>query len=317
MTHSQEIRSCISHPTRLGPPIPVLTRSAPDGAVLPIWEIDDVRVQQELAEVVVYLFKDLPSAEEGNSERGATAFWVSTEVMGGSALFLVTNRHVIEDGTTTFRLTSANGTQRYIESMEDDWFFPDDNNVDLAIYNYGPSEPVFAQHIPTSGFLRRDQIQSLEMVFGDDVAMFGRHLNYDGALTNIPTSRFGHIVQFPEVPILDDRRRKEPVFLVQIPSLPGFSGSPIFLVQNLMEKNMEKGRMSFGEGNMSRNCLLLGINKGHLPAYMPTYLSDTGQRNPAITAEVNSGIAMAIPAWELDECIAQFLRKFAPKMKGA
>jgi hypothetical protein len=155
-------------------------------------------------------------------------------------------------------------------------------------------------------FVDRPQVAELDIRMGDDVCMVGRHLNYDGGLTNTPTSRFGHLVQLPGEVIADERGRSYAAFLVQIPSLPGFSGSPVFLMQDESQKHLERGLMSMVA---SRHQRLLGVNCGHIPAYSPTYLAETNRRNPALTAEINSGVSAVIPAWNLLELIDEDLRR--------
>jgi hypothetical protein len=199
-----------------------------------------------------------------------------------------------------------------VETDEKDWFFPRDSNIDLAIRPMAIAPFVRAMHIPTNEFLGKSQIADLDVRLGDDVVMIGRHLEHDGRYTNMPTARFGHIAQFPGVPIKDERGRSQSSYLVQIPSMGGYSGSPVFLFQNLSEKNAENGVHVMGVGGTTRLIKLLGVNKGHLPTYAPTYLSRTNQRNEHIDAEINSGIAVVVPAWELASCISDYLAAHHP-----
>ncbi|MEP7350149.1 MAG: trypsin-like peptidase domain-containing protein [Sphingorhabdus sp.] len=292
----------------------MLTQSAPlarflNGAVVPVWDIKDMRLTRGLEQTIVYLFKDLPSAQSGDGDRGATGFWVYAETTAGRMPFIVTNRHVIEDGSTSIRFTSAHGYT--ITSAGDNliWHSLSDNNADVAVAFASAEDVGHATGLlfPTTEFVMQDDIANLDIRFGDDVAMVGRHLNFDGKLTNDPTARFGHIVQFPGSPIQDERGRSHPAYLIQTPSLPGFSGSPVFLIQNEAEKERENSKMIFNKP--ARVPKLLGINIGHIPAYSPTYMASSGTRNEYVNAETNSGIIVVQPAWVIKATILDLLSK--------
>ena len=92
-----------------------------------------MRLPRAIEQCVAYLYADTPSAETGAGE-GATAFWVGVDVAGGARTFLVTCRHVIEDGYTTIRYSSQ-GKTKAVGTDEAEWYSPQDNNVDLAIYS--------------------------------------------------------------------------------------------------------------------------------------------------------------------------------------
>ncbi len=218
-----------------------------------------MRIPHGLEQVVVFSFKDRPSAESGNDETGATGFWISAEVAGLTMAFLVTNRHVIESGSTTFRVNGRHPELiATIETSEEDWYFPDDPNIDLALFVAGPNDRrLAAQHIPLQNFILPETSEKLDMRLGDDVAMLGRHRGYDGIKRNEPSARFGNIAQFPGELIPDERGRASSCFLVQIPSMPGYSGSPVFLMQDLAEKHAESGGIMMG-GNSARAIGLLG-----------------------------------------------------------
>lgn len=296
-------------------PLAKFTRCAADGTVIPLWKVEDVRLPAELQRIVVFMYPDRPSAEEGVGTHGATGFWASIEVAGGYRVFLVTNRHVIEDGVTTFRVNRQTPVHPAYcrETSEGDWYFPSDSNIDLAILpmiQFPPSLDFV--HIAASLMLNVDDVKHLDLRIGDDVAMIGRHRSYDGVSLNVPSTRFGHISQFPGIEMEDERKRKQSAFLAQIPSMPGYSGSPVFLVQNLTEKHAEYGEVIARRGG-AHDIRLLGVNKGHLPYYAPTYLSQSAARNEALTAEINSGVAMVVPAWHLRETITEYLSK-SPKL---
>jgi len=294
------------------PNAPILTRLVEGGRVVPWWKADRVRLPHEIMHSVAYLYTDQIAAEDGDSTGAATAFWVSGEFrpgafpQGTTVAFVVTNRHVIERGATTLRWLGRDGTPSILNVPKEDWFFSSNPNLDLALWTVplGIEGNVFL--IPTSRFLIPDELDQFDVRIGDDIFMVGRHLGFDGKIKNTPTARFGHLVQYPLEDIEDDKGRKHKSFLVQMPSLPGFSGSPVFLYQNEIEKNAEHGRVAIGQ--RPRFWKLLGVNLGHLKAFTATYHAGTQARNQYLYAEINSGINVVIPSWDLGSVFNELLR---------
>ncbi len=263
-----------------------------------------MRLPHEILDAVVYLYRDRAAAEAGDCVGAATAFWVSSiypNLPGHQVSFLVTNRHVIEGGATTLRWTGAHGKSEFAELDESRWRFHPNNNIDLAAWRVDIPINGSVFPISTPYFMVRSDLTRFDVRIGDDLFMVGRHLQHDGIITNTPTARFGHLAQLPLAEIKDDRGRSHRCYLGQLPSLPGFSGSPVFLYQNNIEKNAERGAVAVGQA--PRNWRLLGVNSGHIPAYAPTYMADTGQKNNYINAEINSGINVIVPAWDLGDLL--------------
>jgi hypothetical protein len=70
--------------------------------------------------------------------------------------------------------------------------------------------------------------EELRIGLGDDLFMVGRFINHDGKERNIPVLRFGTIAMMPEEPIVADNKEQDS-FLIEIRTIPGFSGSPVFV----------------------------------------------------------------------------------------
>lgn len=271
-----------------------------------------MRLPHEYMNCVAYLYPEESAAELGDSAGAATAFWVSHELSdeispgkGRVATFLVTNRHVIDGGVSTLRYARNDGNVsiRIIDTNE--WIFHQSDDVDLAIWE-APAD-LDAKHFPINFnmMVKPKDVSALDVRLGDDVFMIGRHLGYDGKLSNTPTTRFGHLVQFPLDKILDERGRSHEAFLIQIPSLPGFSGSPVFLGQDQIQINAENHAVVLGQ--QPRRIRLLEVNLGHLPHRVPTVRADNLEENAYLNALVSSGINVVVPAWDLAQMILQHL----------
>jgi hypothetical protein len=268
-----------------------------DGSVARTWE-SLVRLDPQLLECVVYLYPDAPKAESREGF-GGTGFLVSISTVVGQRTFIVTNRHVVEDGHTTVSFNTRDGALSILETDERKWRYHEDDNWDVAVHliDHQPNYKLLS--VPTEMLLEEADIDRMEMRLGDELALIGRHITLDGVQQNTPTARFGQIAQMPGDPITDDRGRSAPCFLAQIHSLPGFSGSPVFLIQNVVEKNLEKSQLFVGATAPAK---LLGVNCGHVAVGAPVYSGGAAMKD--IVASANTGVTRVQPAWVVNDVIA-------------
>lgn len=267
-----------------------------DGSVVRLWE-PFVRLDPQLLECIVYLYPDAPKAESREGF-GGTGFLVSVQTLEGQKSFIVTNRHVVEDGHTAVSFNTRDGNTSVLETDERAWRYHKDNNWDVAVHllDHQPSYKLLC--IPPDMLLEEIDLERMEMRLGDELALIGRHITLDGMQQNTPTARFGQIAQMLGEPIRDDRGRSAPCFLAQVHSLPGFSGAPVFLIQNIIEKNLEKNQIAVGGGTPVK---LLGINCGHVAVGAPIYSDGAVKRE--IVASANTGITRVLPAWVIADVI--------------
>lgn len=155
--------------------------------------------------------------------------------------------------------------------------------------------------------LTREAVAELELGPGDDVFMVGRFMQHEGTSQNIPTMRFGNISAMPIEPIFNSYLEKDQEsFLVEMRSLSGYSGSPVFVYQ-MNPKN--KARPSELDNiwdytyNM-RGPFLLGVDWCHL--FGKEYIRDPATGDPIPNGPYvrsNTGIAAVVPAWYLAELL--------------
>ena len=100
-----------------------------------------------------------------------------------------------------------------------------------------PIEPTLARHklkyVKTSGFLSEGLVISYDIGPGDEVFMVGRFSGHQGTLTNLPVARFGAISMLPREEIRNPMGNRTKHFLVEVRSIPGFSGSPVFVYDTM------------------------------------------------------------------------------------
>lgn len=262
-----------------------------------LWEESLLRVDRHLLKCVVYLYQDAPNAEDSVGE-GATGFAICASAQDGNLVFIVSNRHVIEDGCTTIRLNMPDGGFSILETEETDWFYSSDNNIDCAIYWLRQPNQYDILPLGLDMMTMREDIEDIDITIGDDVVLLGRFINFEGKVQNTPTARFGKIVQMPTEPLLDERGRLTPCWLAQIPSIPGMSGSPVILKQSYAEFALFANEQSAGISMIPpRPIMLLGINCGHLLQTSPIYYKKTKAENLDIVSSYNTSVNQVLPAW--------------------
>ena len=246
-------------------------------------------------------------------------------------VFLVTNRHVIEEHAATLAIAKINRTaplppgpncdtepktedsisirlnplqyslqgQKFDLPLKD-WFFHTNPNIDIAVY------PLNGEFLKEKGllglFFTSDQItynkellKSNGVAAGDGVFVLGFPMNLAGIQRNYVIVRQGCIARLSEM--LDG---KSPSFLIDAFIFPGNSGSPVVLKPEIT---------SIYGTKVQSKASLIGIVKSYQP-YTDIAFSPQSKR-PRISFEENSGLAEVLPVDDIDETIAAW-RKLHP-----
>jgi len=237
-------------------------------------------------------------------------------------VYLVTNRHVIEDHATAQAISrispqspqlgaacsavsptddsisirmnplSSSLQGRQFDLPIKDWFFHPNKQIDIAAIRLNP------QFLKTEGLMdvffsnddfgaNKEKIKSKGVSAGDGVFVLGFPMNLAGAQRNYVIVRQGCIARISDM--LD---ATSPSFLVDAFVFPGNSGSPVIL----------RPEMTSISGTPSQNvAYLIGIVKGYLP-YADLAISPQTHR-ARISFEENSGLAEVLPIDYIDESI--------------
>jgi Trypsin-like peptidase domain len=268
-----------------------VTRQSLRGQPYRVWEWPVPRINDGILECVVYIYPDVPTAQNGEAA-GGTGFLVGTvvsEQFKKSLIFVVTNRHVIDKGGRVVRINTADG-KLDTKEIEDNQWLRHPSGDDIAIAALPASGNYRANFLPFDLAIKEEEITSQNVGPGDDVFIVGRFVNHDGKQQNRPSVRFGAIAQMPGEAIKFPDGSEQDSFLVEARSISGFSGSPVFLSRS---------------GGAMYRVRLLGIDHCHLSSSEPIKSKITGESvSDHWYVKNNTGMMGVVPAWRLSEMFA-------------
>ncbi len=280
------------------------------------------RIPDPYLDCVLYLYGAEADAEDG-VRTGGSGFLVGvpseglSETLGSEIMFLyaVTNKHVA-DTNSVIRMNTKQGLKTIMPIDERAWVHhPDGDDISACVISFDPNEYRF-RYIDRKEFITKNIIDSMQIGPGDDVFTVGRFVNHEGQQRNLPTVRFGNISQMPIEPIVQNTGFNQESFLVEIKSIGGYSGSPVFVqipifsnrqIENWMPSTMFSFNTQpiFG-GLMSHGPWLLGVDWGHINDWSPV-LNENGKptnANPKqAQVKLNTGMAAVVPAWKLAQLL--------------
>jgi hypothetical protein len=249
------------------------------------------RIDDTILHCSIYLYVSEDDAKAG-TPWGGSGFLVGvpfTTDKDSYHIYAVTASHVIETDATVIRFNARTGIQT-IPYVSRDWVSHrsgDDIAVALTDLNPDPSDYRYkfefiyaAENLCVTKTLQDE----IALGPGDDVFMIGRFVGRDERQSNIPLTRFGHIAGPKNEPINQGPERRNFIqdsFLVEVHSLPGFSGSPVFV--SIPSERIPKGRKD--EYSYPKQIYLLGVDWGTLDE----------NKFP--------GMSGVVPAWKLLELL--------------
>jgi hypothetical protein len=269
------------------------------------WVLGDpaelMRIPDNLLDLPVFLCVDDPG--EGLKPMG-TAFFLGLRGKPPSG-YLVTARHCVEKarsyGQLYARLNKVGGGIATIK-LENPWFFGDNDADDVAVASFPLVEAYAAgfdgwpMEIPV-WCLTEEKTKKEEVGVGDEVIAVGLFTHRDGKHQNRPIVRSGIIAAMPDEP-LDGSRGEYDAYLVEIRSIGGLSGSPVFLMLPPGRVRPNKGS-GWGFEMHRREFFLMGLVRGHWDKNTPEYADMIGDDVP----QLNTGVAIVTPIHKAVEVI--------------
>lgn len=241
-----------------------------------------------------------------------TGFFLSYEGVG----YLVTARHVAKvlgDVGWGVRLNRKDGGSTSINAENVRWTYHSDPNVDLAVTNFGLRPDVAPDYeifwVQNDWLLTDARLQHHLIGPGDPCYTIGLFHLLTGAKRNLPVVHTGNLALMPGdelVPIKDwddeTKTRFVRAYLVESQSMPGLSGSPVFVrpsfALNGLELNMRDGTREMDAAIMTRDrCLLLGVFQAAWQA-KPSEIIAVDRGRPVV---VPVGMGVVVPAQRIVE----------------
>jgi hypothetical protein len=244
------------------------------------------RIPQLYLDCIVYLYPSQEDADLGRP-KGGTGFLlgVNGELKEDLRLYIVTNAHVAlkcnfvrlhKQGTVVQAEIAANKWTRHPHG--DDVAITPSRHTDLHNFPY----------VNEGALVTRSMIQEFGISPGMETFMMGRLTGRDGLQLTNPSVRFGHLSMMAE-PIMRDSGLTQENFLVDLPSLPGYSGSPVFIFETTEHF---RGDTSFRLHDIK----LLGINWGfHRREEKVMAGPSDNAHQTGLWIEDNSGFACVVP----------------------
>lgn len=308
------------------------------GYTFRVWrEVDVPEINQRYLDCSIYLYASRQSAEDGDDAGGSGCLvsvqdehWGARRIVRDKRLhserferdfiwtpphlYAVTNKHVIRKGFPVIRLNTVDGTADVLELQADDWIeHPEGDDLAVAAIELPPIHEHAYYPVFDNQFIDRDSL-TRTVGAGDDVFMVGRFVNHAGKQRNTPSLRFGSIAMLPfEKVKLADGHMQE-AFLVEVRSISGYSGSPVFVYKPKKERIRDPNERAFdltssnwGRSRSRQETItelvgipeLLGIDCGHIPK-REKVVNGAGTPHPqGWRVDTNTGMAVVIPAWRL------------------
>ena len=223
---------------------------------------------------------------------------------------IVSAKHVIADHSVVIaRFSSEEGKEplqveydlNSLRKAGDVWEHPD-KGVDIVVFRTQHYSTAKYSAIPFNVIATKDVFTKEDIKSTDPIVFPSLLVNFMGLTRNYPVIRDGSIALIPEedVPLRyqvgrDLIETKQSVILINAISIPGASGSPVFLSP---VPRMKGGSYHLG----GITAYLLGIMHGFYPA-VPRAIEEIEVSTPKPFFKENSGIAIIFPAWRLLEIL--------------
>jgi hypothetical protein len=272
------------------------------------------RIPDSILECSIYLYRTVDEARTG-IKAGGSGFLVAVPSVVHNFLYIyaVTNYHIIlGENATVIRLNTVDNELAIHETHVGEWKeHPKGDDIAVCFVStlYNPKNKY--KTVPISLFITQEIIDKHNIGVGDDAFLVGRFHRHDGTQRNLPSIRFGNIAMMPNERIVLPSGFPQESFLVEMRSIGGYSGSPVFIQIppfSIRHNNSPLNSASFGPW-------LLGVDWGHLDIYEVVRnksgipLSDIVRSNPdrpdsdVWRVKSNSGMTGVVPAWKLQELL--------------
>lgn len=268
-----------------------------------LWYLDkpfdaDMRIPDRIKECVCFLCV----RTKDKLEYGGTAFFVQawSDKFGSdlSWTYLVTAKHCVERAMSRYGHLMARVNQQksgaVLIDLSNKWVYHDQESSDVAVLEWSDDRPleIATIRIP-KGCATTTVVKDAHIGIGEDLFIAGLFTQRHGTQRNIPIVRTGVIASMSDEPLVDAGGMDYNAYLVEVRSIGGLSGSPVF-VHIPPDRLLTSAEMPKGAA------LLLGVIRSHW---------DLTNEESAIDfaldfdAKLNMGIAAVTPIQEVVDIV--------------
>lgn len=234
-----------------------------------------------------------------------------------SRVFVITALHVIDllrertDKNCYLMFNYKNGEHRasHYEFPLDEWFCHPDENIDVAVVEYGIPAEIDHLVLPIEALLTKDDVLNDDIQLGEEIFIVGLFNRHFGERQFTPIVRIGNLSAFADEPIKGRLSAPTPAHLIEVLSLGGLSGSPAFL--NLGFNRIVHGRIQSTPSGDPK-VKLLGLVQSH---FEQKFYDSPDEDSPIYVERMNIGIALVVPSEAILDTIEKF-ENVRPYVKG-
>jgi hypothetical protein len=269
-----------------------------------------IPIPQAYLDCCEYIYKTRVDAEAG-ALTGGSGFFVGAKLeenKDSTQLYVVTAKHVLRGMEhPVLRVNVAEGGVDYLTTDRASWVGHPDGD-DLAVCQI---EIEYGKYSMRCAFVEDfvDYRKNSLLYPGDEVFMVGRFFSHEGKQQNAPSVRFGNISMLAMETMKTFEDYDQRTFLVEQRSLPGYSGSPVFVFLDPSQPRPPLWMVAInraGKINLeTTGPWLLGVDWVHIQNYEEV-LESTAPKKIAVPlryVKVNTGMAGVIPAWRIADII--------------
>lgn len=286
------------------------------------------RIADSFIDNAVYIYSSREDVESGKGIGGSGFLvhvpFLKTENM--QQTYVVTNRHVVyQTSTPVIRINRIDGSVLGLETNQQDWTVHPDGD-DVAVIPI-PSDPTNVRRMTVGPdrFVTKQLIEDEDIGIGDDTVMIGRFIGHDGRQKNTPAVRFGNIAMMPYEKIKTTTGSEQESFLVELRSMPGYSGSAVYIysantMQDMSAKRKGESMAPLSDFNLfgpdaqkhihlmdlkttPKGPYLLGIDWCHLNNEARVRDMADQLHKEGLFVRENTGMAGVVPAWKIAEIL--------------
>jgi hypothetical protein len=251
-----------------------------------------MRIPDELRECVCFIQAVWPSSQSGIG----TAFFVAVPLEGEEHWFhyVVTAKHCIADvktgpaDTAMLLVNQVGGDRTSLRTRVSDWLLHE--TADVAVLPIGGVNPAFDVKVwPLDRSVATEEVVLEKNIgAGDDVFIAGLLVNHPGKTRNLPIVRLGSIAAMPEDPVERLATGPDVVTLVEVHSIGGLSGSPVFVHLSVLRDTPE-GMFLVGTGGKAGSGGTSWLH-GVMHGFYPNERDDPD----GVGEKLNTGIAIVV-----------------------